>query len=318
MGNFGQESKPKPEPNRLTNPHIANQRDMAQAVFDRYDTDNPIAIVPVKGKQDTYVVLLSGTEPVNLAQATTAPEDVAASLNLNDRYRENVMHALDESGIKKSDKLIFAGHSLGGMEAQNIVADENFKKKYHATEVVTFGSPKTAPEQDGVTYHRFTTVGDPVPKLSPGSATGLDAGHQVEVTTNRLRDVQKFSGGRDIPADINAGIGQHMSYPNNGALKQYEVNGKEGLTLDTEHMRVFGARRDPTEEYIQRMGRQIGAQTKEIAETYQKQHAHAAAAPDPKAAERRRAMVEQMREQSGRTGPSESHQESHTIRRGGH
>ena len=172
---------------RLSITSINNQQDMAKAVFDRYDTSHPIGIVKAKrgpqDKNDTYVLLLSGTEPVNFSQATTLPQDIGAAYNQNDRYRHSIMVALQESGVKKSDNLIVAGHSLGGMEAQNLVADKDFQAKYHASAVVTFGSPKTCPEQPGVHYDRFEAKGDPVVFASPGGAIGFDRHIRSSLTT---------------------------------------------------------------------------------------------------------------------------------------
>ncbi|HTX36043.1 MAG TPA: hypothetical protein VME43_13525 [Bryobacteraceae bacterium] len=305
MGDFSRNEQQALKAGSQTTPHIADERDMAKAVFERYGGNEPIAIVPVKGeagkRPDTYVVLMSGTEAQNPTQATWFNQDASAAANLDDRYRQSVRNALDECGVRKSDKLIFAGHSLGGMEAQNIVADPKFKEKYTATEVHTFGSPKTAPEQPGVAYHRYSTVDDPVPRwCSAGSATGLDGGRQVTVPNN-------------LHAPMKDPIGQHNRYPETEALEGYKVNGRQGLTLDGSQMKTFSARQDRSEEIIERGGRQISGK---LAEIYEQRRAAAAASHAQPSG--RQSLAEQMREKSGRTGPAPSHQETPGIRKGGH
>lgn len=263
-------------PDRLSVSTIRTQQDMAQAVFDRYDTNHPIGIAKVKrgpqDKNDTFVLLLSGTEPVNFGQATTLPQDVAASLNQNDRYRQSIFNALEDAGVKKSDNLIIAGHSLGGMEAQNLVADKRFQANYHATEVVTFGSPKTWHEQPGVHYTRFQTKGDPVPLLSPGEAIGFDRPHQIQLHDNVIRDP----------------IGQHLAYPRMDQLKQHPAPHGQ-LQLEPGSLKVFPAYQS------KEIGDGMRGVNKAIENLEQRRQAQGAPQPD-----RRREMLESMRKQSGR------------------
>jgi hypothetical protein len=158
---------PPPRP-RPTATIIATARDLASEVFRGYD-GRPIRIAQVLNvpKNDpTYLVTLSGTELFNLAQATTVPEDTLAEIDVHDAFYRVALHAI-RATVPRGSRLILAGHSLGGMEIQNLVNDPALNDTYQVTDVIVFGTPKTkAPLVSGIRYRVLELVGDPVPALA--------------------------------------------------------------------------------------------------------------------------------------------------------
>jgi hypothetical protein len=253
--------------------------------------------VPCKEPKDTYVVLLSGTE-FRKGQQTGLGEDVASSLNKDDAYRQSIFRALEDAKIKKTDNLIIAGHSLGGMEAQNLVADKRFQERYNATHVMTFGSPKTAEPVDGVQYHRYTTIGDPVPYASPNTLK-LDRGKQIDVSDNQLADRAKAA-----VRPVGYGVHQHLEYPKIDALKKYDALGnktKDGegvrITLDTDRIKTYESKKGVQQDRQSGKMQDIWGARQEkaaAAATPRSTESKAPARHDDRAAERR-ALKEKMR-----------------------
>ena len=108
--------------------------------------------------------------------------------------------------------MILAGHSLGGMEAQNIVNDDWLKRHYRFTNVVTFGSPRTqAPLKGSVTYTELTLRGDPVTTLSPSAWPPND----VRIIDNPWEFNLLYLDG-------------HTEYPDARGLAGYDALGQPG------------------------------------------------------------------------------------------
>jgi hypothetical protein len=164
---------PSPPPGPIPSPspstqYVCNLKDLAALVFKRYGTGKPIGIVKLGDRPNTYLVLLSGTE-FGLGQTTEILDDVAAFQGnpaLGSAYVRNILTAL-RSMVPANSHLIVAGHSLGGMVAQNLVTDREFAGNYTAERVITFGSPQTTPGEGPTQYLRIEAVGDPVTRLGP-------------------------------------------------------------------------------------------------------------------------------------------------------
>jgi hypothetical protein len=70
------------------------------------------------------------------------------NVNFLDFFKDGVDQALADfrmpgGGPVAGATLILAGHSLGGMEAENLGSDPAFASRYHIVRVITFGKPKT-------------------------------------------------------------------------------------------------------------------------------------------------------------------------------
>jgi hypothetical protein len=153
---------------------INNAAELAQAVFAGYNGGKwgPIAIVPAtltqKGEtENVHLVTISGTEGV-AGQATGWSTNFKSSAELGSTALENAKAAIRASAPFGST-LVLAGHSQGGMLAQQLAADPDIKAEYNIRNVTTFGSPQIGikfygrDKREG-TVHRFTAWGDPVPR----------------------------------------------------------------------------------------------------------------------------------------------------------
>ena len=71
------------------------------------------------------------------------------------------------ANVPKNANIVLAGHSLGGMVAQQLRADKTMKKEYNILYTVTFGSPliNVSGKPEGK-LNRLAAKGDPVPLLS--------------------------------------------------------------------------------------------------------------------------------------------------------
>jgi hypothetical protein len=114
-----------------------------------YQSAGPISITEGRmtyntywGSEDkeVYVVALSGTDSIVENQTTTIKEDLLSGFELSNEYEKNVKNAIIDR-IPAGSNIIFAGHSLGGMVAQQLAADKYIKDNYEVLNTVTFGSP---------------------------------------------------------------------------------------------------------------------------------------------------------------------------------
>ena len=155
----------------------SNNRTFTQAqeiysyVRDGYNqgTQGPITITKGTLKsglssKTVYLVTLSGTELV-LNQSTGVLTDLLSGFNLNNVYYANVVNVI-KNNVPKNANLVLAGHSLGGMIAQQVAADSGIKSRYNVLNTVCFGSPLLAAGSREGTVRRLGDVSDPVPYLS--------------------------------------------------------------------------------------------------------------------------------------------------------
>ncbi len=174
-----------------------------------------------------YLVTLSGTELV-LNQSTGVLTDLLSGFNLNNVYYANTVNII-KANVPKNANLIIAGHSLGGMIAQQVAADSGIKSRYNVLNTVCFGSPLLAAGSREGTVRRLGDVSDPVPYLS---------GSLFNNTIWAILGLNREDGGYGI-----RGITAHnQSYFRTDLWGRYDVTGtKYGsakliLDLDT---RVF-------------------------------------------------------------------------------
>ena len=148
-----------------------NAAEIAQLVDDGYNqgTKGPITIT--KGTLRTtfssktvYLITLSGTEWV-FNQSTEALTDLFSGFNLQNSYYYNVVNIIS-ANVPKGSNLILAGHSLGGMIAQQVAADTTIKRNYNILNTVTFGSPLLSNGSREGTVRRLGDVSDIVTLLS--------------------------------------------------------------------------------------------------------------------------------------------------------
>jgi pimeloyl-ACP methyl ester carboxylesterase len=132
----------------------------------RYGTGRPIATVKVVNSQrPTYLVLLPGVEQEKPGQATMAGDALIGYYNVAalDAYRLAIMDAV--SKLPRGATLILAGHSLGGIEAQNVVQSLAQRYGFKVAQVVSFGAPVMDGGQPGTNYLNVRSLGDPLQAL---------------------------------------------------------------------------------------------------------------------------------------------------------
>ena len=111
-----------------------------------------------------YLITLSGTETIT-NQSTGYLTDLQSGFCLNNAYLENVVNIIS-ANIPKNSNLVFAGHSLGGMICQQVIADSTIKANYNILNTVCFGSPLLAAGSREGEVKRLGDTSDVVPYLS--------------------------------------------------------------------------------------------------------------------------------------------------------
>ncbi len=148
-----------------------NSAEIYTLVRDGYNggTKGPISITQGTLKQGfssktVYLVTLSGTELV-LNQSTEVLTDLFSGFDLDNAYYWNVVRVIQQN-VPRGANLILAGHSLGGMVAQQVAANSSIKANYNVLNTVTFGSPLLSVGSREGTVRRLGDVSDVVPFLS--------------------------------------------------------------------------------------------------------------------------------------------------------
>ncbi len=169
-------------------------------------------LVSSLSSKTVYLITLSGTELVE-NQTTGYLTDALSGFNQKNKYYTNVV-AVIESNIPKNSNLILAGHSLGGMIAQQVSADSQIKADYNILNVVTFGSPLLSAGSREGTVKRLGDKSDLVPYMS---------GSLINNTVWALAGLNRENGGYGL----NAYAAHTESYLRSDVWGAYDVTGKK-------------------------------------------------------------------------------------------
>lgn len=158
---------------------ILTQPTSAASIFDMIQmlsqTDQPIAIVQTG--PNSILVMISGTNASQMSFDTNLWNALGTGMGQDMPYEQDVMAAIQqycqEHGLTNPD-VTLAGHSLGGMVAQQIASSRLFNVK----EVVTYGSPTMGDPVPGIQYDLYEAQGDPVPLLSRYENPSLPSSYQ--------------------------------------------------------------------------------------------------------------------------------------------
>lgn len=112
------QAQPQPSPRPCSGPYIRTTQDLAKLVFRNYE-DKPILIAPLCNQPNVYLVALSGTQ-FKAGRPTGLEEIFATALRQVDNYSRDVVQSLIQTRVPPGATIILAGHSLGGMVAQNL------------------------------------------------------------------------------------------------------------------------------------------------------------------------------------------------------
>ena len=132
-------------------------------------------------KKEVTLVTLGGTEFIE-GQATDVTTDILSGLEQSNDYLKavvNLFQSVDSKGnsiIPKDKPVIVAGISLGGMVAQQLLAQKSITDNYTICNIVCFGSPVISAKyrQDTTTVKRLCDSTDIVPFLSVSGILNLD------------------------------------------------------------------------------------------------------------------------------------------------
>lgn len=145
--------------------------DMSTHVFKGYNGGNPGSISITKAKltingstKNVYLIALSGTESIE-NQSTGFWTNLKSGFELNSPYLLKAIEAV-QTNVPEGSRLIIAGHSLGGMIAQQMSGNSAIKNHYIVMNVVAFGSPLTNPFGREGTIKRLGDNADIVPYFS--------------------------------------------------------------------------------------------------------------------------------------------------------
>lgn len=137
-----------------------------------FNEAGPFSITPVRmsrNGQRAYLVTMSGTDLARVRQAQDATgiyEDLLIGFfNAGNSYTSAVYNRI-MSTVPAGSRLILAGHSLGGMVAQQIASDNQIKNRYQVLNTVTFGSPLISAGRREGDVRRVGDNRDLVPLLS--------------------------------------------------------------------------------------------------------------------------------------------------------
>lgn len=180
-------------------------------------------------QKEVYLVTLSGTEDVD-NQSTDVTTDLLSGFKQDNGYVRNAVSAI-QKGVPKNSNLILAGHSLGGMIAQQVAAESSLKTNYNILYTVTFGSPLISGSIEG-TLKRLGDTSDLIPFLS------IDL---FQNTAQALFGISWENGG--YGSDVTTA---HVeSYRSNRVWDRYDItgtkNGSATLTLNLDTQTFYKA-----------------------------------------------------------------------------
>jgi hypothetical protein len=142
--------------------------DLANQVIDKQSgTGKPIGISTGDYHgQVAIVVTLAGTEPSKVFQGNNVNGAISQYLFHDNQYEADTQKAikqyLAEHDLPPDTPLIFAGHSQGGMVAQDL-ASKYDPKTFNVKEVITYGAPDQFNNPANVPELKYYNDGDVVP-----------------------------------------------------------------------------------------------------------------------------------------------------------
>jgi RHS repeat-associated protein len=231
---------------------LLNSRDTFSFVMRNYSTavgKGPIAITPVSygslrggGMHKAFLITISGTDPGY--HMTNWGENSNVNWKNGGDVQRVVADAIYKT-VPEGSTLIFAGHSQGGMVAQQAAADVITQNRgYKTIQTTTFGSPflnETNGTRQG-NLDRFTATNDKVPKLSGGWTFARQVGElfgRAKDTRNEVHEQRFGSLGSVDPIEAH-----NNDYGDKKLFDGFDAFGQRGgdtiIRLDTKDTKYFG------------------------------------------------------------------------------
>ncbi|MCR5149884.1 MAG: hypothetical protein K6B52_01505 [Clostridiales bacterium] len=199
----------------------------------------PIRIVKASLSQngssnDVYLVGLVGIE-MNPKQENVVRNAFPAAFSIENGYTRLIKKTLFEN-IPQGSDIVFAGHSLGGMCAQIVNADNEVKSAYNIVATLTAGSPYIiVKDREGI-LNRICDVYDIVPYLS--AATFVMPSTQIKT---QIRENAGFV--------MNPDKAHNISYRLERVWGAYDAlgfkNGDAKISFDFDDLTTFGSNLGP-------------------------------------------------------------------------
>ena len=133
----------------------------------------PAVMTTGEGARNVYLVAIRGTGS-SMQKANNVLACFLSSFNLSSNYYEMVRDAVYEY-VPEGSAILMAGHSLGGMVAQQLSCTDEFTAKYELISTLNVGSPYvvTKKEKREGTLVRCVDRHDVIPKLGVGALLDL-------------------------------------------------------------------------------------------------------------------------------------------------
>lgn len=141
----------------------------------------PAVLSGADGAQDVYLVALRGTG-FTMSKANNVVACFLSAFNITTDYYTMTLEAIYEY-VPEGAKIVFAGHSLGGMIEQQLSCTEELTAKYEILNTLNMGSPYVladASKREGPLV-RFAEKSDIVPRLSPAVFVNLKAYNDMTI-----------------------------------------------------------------------------------------------------------------------------------------
>ncbi|MBR4727192.1 MAG: hypothetical protein IK080_04815 [Clostridia bacterium] len=209
--------------------------DMLNFVLNDAPKCPPIRIVEAKLKENgrtkwVYLLGLVGTDNVD-GQTNNLNACFKSAFNKDNDYLQQVKATLADV-VPRGSALVIAGHSLGGMVAQQLIADEEIKAAYNIIGTVCGGSPliEVNNEQEG-SLCRMVDRFDIISILSGATFTN---------PRGQFNDCLREDGGWFFKPDE----AHNISYRTKSEWQAYDIFGVKGggatLTYDYADIMIFG------------------------------------------------------------------------------
>ena len=132
----------------------------------------PGTLTDAEGTHDIYLVAMHGLESTQVGEADDLINCILSAFDLGNTYLMDLINIMAEN-VPAGSNIVFAGHSLGGMVAQQAAATDALKDTYNIMYTVTFGSPLITEDCEGI-VNRCTDTSDVVPYLSGYTLSDFD------------------------------------------------------------------------------------------------------------------------------------------------
>ena len=207
--------------------------DMLSFVLARH-LEAPIRIVEAKlikdgAETDIYLIGLVGVE-MNGKQVNTVGNAFKSGFSKPNAYVDLLKEVIKDN-IPEGSNIVFCGHSLGGMVAQQVSADNEIKENYNILCTLTAGSPFIVTDEKEGELHRICDKNDIIPYLSVALVKARNA---------LMNERSVEDGGYFFDPD-----GAHnRSYRREAVWGEYDAVGVKGgstvITFDYETLQTYG------------------------------------------------------------------------------